>query len=113
MKIQKNKGFRYIFVIIDNFSKNLWGIPLEKRNIKTITREISKILTKSKRSPLKIESDQGAEFYNFIFQNFFRSKNTQQNSRFTDEGPTSAERNIRTIRKLLKKLVFEKKGNAY
>ena len=26
-KISKNKGFRYIFVIIDNFSDYLWCIP--------------------------------------------------------------------------------------
>ena len=29
-KISNNKGFRYIFVNIDNFSKYLWAIPLKK-----------------------------------------------------------------------------------
>ena len=29
-KSSKNKGFRFIFVIIDNFSKFLWCIPLKK-----------------------------------------------------------------------------------
>ena len=28
-KISNNKGFRYIFVIIDNFSKYLWAISLK------------------------------------------------------------------------------------
>ena len=27
-KISNNKGYRYIFIIIDNFSKYLWAIPL-------------------------------------------------------------------------------------
>ena len=41
-----------------------------------------------------------------------KAKNIQHYSRFTDKGPSIAERVIRTIRNLLKKPVFEK-GNAY
>ena len=29
-KKSDNKGFRYIFLNIDNFSKNLWAMPLKK-----------------------------------------------------------------------------------
>ena len=56
-KISNNKGFRYIFVVLDNFSKYTWCIPLKNKNSKTITGEISNILTKSKRSPLNLERD--------------------------------------------------------
>ena len=107
-KISNNKGFRYIFIIVDNFSKYLWGIPLKNKYSQTITNEFSNILTTSKRKPLKIESDRGTEFYNGIFQNFLKSKNIHHYSRFTDKGPSIAERVIRTIRNLLKKPVFEK-----
>ena len=110
-KTSNNKGFRYIFIIIDNFSKYLGAIHIKNKNSQTITDEFSNILTKSKRKPLKIESDRGSEFYNSIFQNFLKSKNIQHCSHFTDKGPSIAERVIRTIRNLLKKLVFEK-GNA-
>ena len=110
-KSSNNKGFRYIFIVIDNFSKYLWGIPLKNKYSQTITNEFSNILTTSKRKPLKIESDRGTEFYNSIFQNLLKSKNIQHYSRFTDKGPSIAERVIRTIRNLLKKPVFEK-GNA-
>ena len=61
-KTSNNKGFRYTFIIIDNFSKYLWAIPLKNKYSQTITNEFSNILTKSKRSPLKIESDLGSEF---------------------------------------------------
>ena len=107
-KTSNNKGFRYIFIIIDNFSKYLWAIPLKNKNSQTITNEFSNILTKSKRSPLKLESDRGAEWYNSVFQNLLKSKNIQHYSRFTDKGPSIAERVIRTIRNFLKKPVFEK-----
>ena len=107
-KISNNKGYRYIFIIVDNFSKYLWGIPLKNKYSQTITNEFSNILTTSKRKPLKIESDRGSKFYNSIFLNFLKNKNIHHYSRFTDKGPSIAERVIRTIRNLLKKPVFEK-----
>ena len=110
-KISNNQGYRYIFIVIDNFSKYLFAIPLKNKYSQTITNEFSNILTKSKRKPLKIESDRGTEFYNSIFQNFLKSKSIHHYSRYTDKGPSIAERVIRTIRNLLKKPVFEK-GNA-
>ena len=110
-KISNNKGFRYIFIVIDNFSKYLWAIPLKNKYSQTITNEFSNILSTSKRKPLKLESDRGKEWYNSIFQNFLKSKNIHHYSRYTDKGPSIAERVIRTIRNLLKKPVFDK-GNA-
>ena len=107
-KISNNKGFRYIFIVIDNFTKYLWAIPLKNKYSQTITNEFSNILTTSKRKPLKLESDRGTEFYNSIFQSFLRNKNIQHYSRFTDKGPSIAERVIRTVRNLIKKPVFEK-----
>ena len=77
-KTSNNQGFRYTFVIIENCSKNLWAIPLKNKYSQSITNEISNKLTTSKRKPLKIESDRGSEFYNSIFQNFFKTKNIQQ-----------------------------------
>ena len=107
-KTSNNKGFRYIFVVIDNYSKYLWCIPLKNKYSQTITEEFSNIITKSKRKPLKIESDRGKEWYNSIFQNLLKSKNIHHYSRYTDKSPSIAERVIRTIRNLLKKPVFEK-----
>ena len=110
-KISNNKSYRYIFIVTDNFSKYLWAIPLKNKYSQTITNEFSNILTNSKRKPLKIESDRGTEFYNSIFQNLLKSKNIHHYSRYTDKGPSIAERVIRTVRNLLKKPVFGK-GNA-
>ena len=89
----------------------MWAIPLKNKYSQIITNEFSNILSTSKRKPLKIESDRGAEFYNSFFQNFLKSKNIHHYSRFTDKGPSIAERVIRTIRNLLKKPIFLA-GNA-
>ena len=61
-KISNHKGFRYIFSIIDIFSKYLWAIPPKNKYSQTITQEFSKTYTTSKRKPLKIESDRGTGF---------------------------------------------------
>ena len=103
MQITKNLD---IFVIIDNFSKFFWARPLKNKYSKTITDDFSNILSTSKRSRIKLESDRGTEIYNFIFQNFLKGKNIQHYSRFLDKGPSIAERVIRTIRNLLKILYF-------
>ena len=87
------------------------GYTLKNKYSQTITNEFSNILSKSKRKPLKLESDRGTEFYNSIFQNFLKSKNIHHYSRFTDKGPSIAERVIKTIRNLIKKPVFFA-GNA-
>ena len=107
-EISNNEGYRYIFVIIDIYGKYLWAIPLKTKYSQTITNEFSSILTTSKRKPLNLESDRGSEFYNSIFQNFLKTKNIHHYSRFTDRGPSIAERVNRTMRTLLKKPVFEK-----
>ena len=105
-KTSNNKGFRYIFIVIDNFSKYLFAIPLKNKYSQTITNEFSNILIKSQRKPLKIESDRGTEFYNSIVQNLLKSKNIHHYSRYTDKGPSIAQRVIRTVRNFLKKPKF-------
>ena len=107
-KFSKNKGYRYIFVVTDNFSKYLWCFLLKNKNSQIITNEYSNILTTSKRRTFKLESDRGSNWYNSIFQNFLKAKIIQHFSRFTDKGPSVAERVIRILRNLLKKAVFEK-----
>ena len=84
----------------------MWAKPLKNKYSKTITHEFSNVLSKSKRRPPKLESDRGSQWYNNIFQNFLKVKNIHHYSRFTDKGPSIAERVIRTIRNLLKKPVF-------
>ena len=100
------KRFRYIFAIIDNFSKYLWAIPLKNKYSQTITNELLNILTTSKRKPLKIETDRGTELYNSVFQNFSKLKNVHHYYQLTDKCPSIAERVIRTISNLLKKPIF-------
>ena len=65
----------------------------------------------SKRRPNLIESDRGKEFYHNIFQDFSNKNSIKIYSRNSSYGAVFAERFNRTIRDLLKKIVFEQ-GDA-
>ena len=105
---ENNRGYRYVLVTIDNFSKYGWTTPLKNKNAQTIKDSFENILISSKRKPNLIESDRGKEFYNNIFQDFLNKNDIKLYSRNSSYGAVFAERFNRTIRDLLKKSVFEK-----
>ena len=107
---KNNRGYRYVLVIIDNFSKYGWTIPLKNKNALTIKDSFENILISSKRKPNLIESDRGKEFYKNIFQDFLNKNDIKLYSRNSSYGAVFAERFNRTIRDLLKKIVFEQGG---
>ena len=104
---ENNRGYRYVLVTIDNFSKFGWTIPLKNKNAQKIKDSFENIITNSKRKPNLIETDRGKEFYNNIFQDFLNKNDIKLYSRNSSYGAVFAERFNRTIRDLLKKIVFE------
>ena len=109
--LKNNRGYRYVLVIIDSFSKFGWTVPLKNKNAQTIKDCFESILISSKRKPNLIESDRGKEFYNNTFQDFLNKNNIKIYSRNSSYGAVFAELFNRTIRDLLKKIVFEQ-GDA-
>ena len=105
---ENNRGYRYVLVTIDNFSKFGFTSPLKNKNAQTIKDSFENILINSKRKPNLIETDRGKEFYNNRFQDFLNKINIKLYSRKSSYGAVFAERFNRTIRDLLKKIVFEK-----
>ena len=104
---KNNRGYRYVLVIIDNFSKFGRTVPLKNKKAQTIKDSFENILITSKRKPGLIETDRGKKFYNNIFQDFLNKNNIKLYFRNTSLGAVFAERFNRTIRDLLKKIVFE------
>ena len=105
---KNNKGYRYILVVIDNFSKFGWTIPLKDKFAESILDAFSQIIKTSRRKPNLLETDDGKEYVNKIFNEFLNNNNIKRYSRYTDKGAVFAERFNRTIRNLIKKPVFEK-----
>ena len=105
---KNNKGYRYILVVIDNFSKFGWTIPLKNKFSQSIKDAFSEIIKSSNRKPNLLETDDGKEYVNKIFNEFLNNNKIKRYSRYTDKGAVFAERFNKTIRNLLKKPVFEK-----
>ena len=52
-----NQGFKYIFCIIDVFSKYAWCIPLKTKNASTVLTAVKHVIRERKRIPQKIWVD--------------------------------------------------------
>ena len=105
---ENNRNYRYVLVIIDNFSEFGWKVPLKNESAQTKKDSFEKIIKSSKGQPKLIESDRGKEFYNTIFQDFLYKNNIKLYSTNSSYGALFAERFIRTVRDLLKRPAFEK-----
>ena len=56
-----NKGYTFILVVIDVFSKYLWMRPLKNKLGGSVSKAIGSILEDG-RSPIRIRTDKGTEF---------------------------------------------------
>ena len=109
--IKNKKGYRYILVVIDNFSKFRLTIPLKNKYNQSIADAFSQIIKTSGRKPNLLETDDGKEYVNKTFNEFLNNHNIKRYSRNTALGAVFAEKFNRTLRNLLKKPVFVA-GNA-
>ena len=50
--VENNTGYRLILVVIDNFNKIGWVVPLKNKFAQTITDEVSNLINKSKRKQI-------------------------------------------------------------
>ena len=107
---ENNREYRYVLVIIENFTKFSWTKPLKNKNGQTIKDSFGNILKSSEKNKFN-RTDCGKEFYNNIYQNFLNNNNIKYYSRKRSYGAVFAERFNLTIRNLLKRPVFEGDGN--
>ena len=105
---ENNRGYRYVLLIIDNFSKYGWTVPLKNIYAQTKKDSLQNFFISSKSNPDLIKTDRGKEFQNNIFQDFLNKNNIKLYSRNSSYGAVFAERFNRIIRDLLKRPVFEK-----
>ena len=66
---ENNRGYRYVLVILDNFSKFAWTVPIKNKNAQTIKDSFENILITSKRKPnlLKLSITTKTYLYPLLF----------------------------------------------
>ena len=68
---RQNKGYKYLFMCIDVFSKYAWVVPMKNKDGHSSLGAFKKIL-KDGRTPKKIQADKGTEFFNKGFLSFLK-----------------------------------------
>lgn len=105
---KSNKGFKYILMVINVFSKFVWAFPIKKKTGEEVTAAMSKIIKNFK--PKNIQTDMGKEFYNKSFNTLMSENGINHYSTFSTLKSSVVERVNRTIKNLMWK-EFSYQGN--
>ena len=108
-----NKGFRFLFCVIDIFSKYAWVVPLKDKKGVSIVDAFQKILDKSRPKPNKIWVDKGSEFYNNSFKKWLKDNDIEMCSIHNEGKSVLAERFIRTLKTKIYKCMTLISKNVY
>lgn len=92
-----NKGFKFVLVVIDAFSKYAWAAPLKTKTKTEVSLAFEKVL-KEGRTPTNLQTDMGTEFYNDIFQRLMKRCNINHYSTYSSKKASIVERLIRTLK---------------
>lgn len=109
----ENDNFRYLLTCIDYFSKFAWAIPLRNKQASTVLEGFTKILERSKRLPAKLQADDGAEFFNKLFETFCQKLNIRLYSTFSELKASIIERFNRTLREKMARYFTFVDNNRY
>lgn len=95
-----NKGFRYILVVINTFSKYVWAKPLKSKKGKDVAEAMDDIL-KHSNAPSNLQTDLGKEFYNQHFQQIMQNYKINHYSTFSNLKASIVERVNRTLKGIM------------
>ena len=104
-----NKGYKYIFINIDIFSKYAWGFSIKSKTIKEIKPCFEKIF--KERKPKFTWSDQESSFFSKEILKFFEDHNIRIYYTYSNLKAVFIERFNRSLRELMMK-EFVKNNNT-
>ena len=94
-----NKGYRYILVVLDTFSRYAWARPLKHKTGVEVAEAFKDIFRKSGRKCKKLFCDRGTEFYNTNLRRVLQANgNIELYSTSNEPKAAISERFIRTLR---------------
>ena len=93
---KNNKGFKFILIVIDTYTKYVWAYALKNKSAKQVTQGMLNILKINR--PKFLQTDSGTEFYNKLFQQLINKYGIKHYSTYSGIKAAMAERVIRTIK---------------
>lgn len=93
-----NKGYKYILVVINVFSKFVWCEPVKNKSGNEVVRAMDKILSQMNARPKNLQTDMGKEFYNKKFKELTDKWKINHYSSYTHLKASVVERVNRTLK---------------
>lgn len=91
-----NKGFKYILMMINCFTKVAIAVPVKDKTAKSVANVLGPILKKHRMRHL--QTDDGKEFFNAEVRKLLKQHNINHYSTYTDKKSAIVERLNRTIK---------------
>ena len=92
-----NKGYKYLLTVIDIFSKYGWMLPIKNKTGECVAQALN-IIFQQGRSPSRLWTDKGKEFYNRNVQNLLDKYKILLYSTENEEKASVVERWNRTMK---------------
>ena len=101
-KLKKhNKGVNYLLTVVDVFSKYAWTIPIKQKTGLQTAKALEMLFKTSKRTPQKLQTDDGKEFYNKHVAKVLKENDVRHFSTSGDTKASVVERFNRTFKQRL------------
>jgi len=107
-----NNGYNFLLTCIDVFSKYAWAIPLKRKSGSSIAVAFEQIF-KSGRKPIKIQTDEGKEFFNKDFKKVLEKNNVALFKTNSEVKASIVERFNRTLKEKMYKYFTRNKSFSY
>ena len=108
-----NKGFKYLLMIIDVFSKYGWAIPLKNKTGGEIVRAFTELWDSGQKPPKFLWTDKGREFENKQFHTLLEEKKVHMYWTENEEKSSVVERWNRTIKSNMWKYFTKHRTGIY
>ncbi|KAL9955926.1 hypothetical protein ACROYT_G037329 [Oculina patagonica] len=107
-----NKGYRYLLMVLDVFSKYGWIVPLKDKKGETVTQAF-KTIFKEGRKPQYLWTDKGKEYYNKNMKELLEKNGITLYSTENEEKSSVCERWNRTIKTRMWKQFTAQSNTTY
>ena len=108
-----NKGYRYILMIIDVFSKYGWAIPLKRKTGSEMVEAFTQLWDSGEKPPKFLWTDKGREFDNVQMKALLKKRNVHLYWTENEEKSSIVERWNRTIKQWMWKYFTKHRTGVY
>ena len=98
-----NRGYKYILMVMDIFSKKAWAFPLKTKTGRDVSIILQDLFDEIP-NPHRLQVDEGREFYNHHVKSVLEKENIELFSIFSPFKCAHVERLNRTIKNKLEKI---------